>query len=133
VKNSHECFEDEVAIDFPSLDAAVERMRDAFLLHDGDTLHELATELCLSTREAFDGVTLPLEVPVRTLCRVCGGRGEVWSEPCATCAGVGHAMARHAVRLVVPPRARDGNRFCLLVSAPSSSPTRIEVRVAIRS
>ncbi len=127
-------FEDEIAIDFPSLDAAVERMRDAFLapLDEAEERPRLSAELRLSPREAFDGVTLPVDVPVRKLCTACGGRGEVWSEPCAPCAGGGQAFARHPVRLIVPPRVQDGDRFSVSVHAPSASPTRIEVRVAIR-
>src|SRR5690242_9409519 len=69
-------FEDEVAIDFPSLDEVVERMCEAFLapLHESDGSPRLSAELRLSPREAFEGVTLPLDVPVRKLCVHCGGR-----------------------------------------------------------
>jgi DnaJ-class molecular chaperone len=77
-------------------------------------------------------VTLPLDVPIRKLCAACGGRGEDWPEPCKKCDGTGHAIARHPVRLIVPARVRDGDRFSLSVSAPSASPTRVEVRIAIR-
>jgi hypothetical protein len=126
-------FQDEVAIDFPSLDEAVERMRDAFLapMNESDVHPELSAELRISPREAFDGVTLPLDVPIRKLCLACGGRGEDWPEPCDKCDGTGHAMARHPVRLVVPARVQHGDRFCLSVCAPSASPTRVEVRIAI--
>lgn len=127
-------FEDEVAIDFPSLNDAVERMCDAFLAPwgEGGLQPELSAELCLSPREAFEGVTLPLDVPVRKLCVACGGRGEDWSEPCEKCDGTGQAMARHPVKLVVPSRVQDGARFRLCVSAPSASPTRFAVRIVIR-
>jgi DnaJ-class molecular chaperone len=126
-------FRDEVAIDFPSLDEAVERMRDAFLapLNETDLQPELSAELRITAREAFDGVTLPLDVPVRKLCVTCGGRGENWPEPCETCDGTGHALARHPVRLIVPARVQDGERFSLSVCAPSASPTRVEVRISI--
>jgi hypothetical protein len=126
-------FRDEVAIDFPSLDEAVERMRDAFLapMHEHDAHAELSAELRISPREAFDGVTLPLDVPIRKLCAACGGRGEDWPEPCGACDGTGHAIARHPVRLVVPARVQDGDRFSLSVCAPSASPTRVEVRIAV--
>jgi hypothetical protein len=129
-----EWLDDEVAIDFPSLDEAVERMRDAFLapLEEGDGQPELAAELHLSAREAFDGVTVPLDVPIRKLCAGCGGRGEIWSEPCDRCHGAGQRIARHSVRLIVPPRVCDGQRFCLSVAAPSATPTRVEVRIAVR-
>ena len=129
----HAWFHDEVAIDFPSLQAAVERMREGFLAASADSDHrrKLSAELRLSAREAFDGVTVPLEVPVRKLCLACGGRGEVWPDPCGGCAGTGEALTRHPVRLVVPPRVQDGDRFSLSVHAPLAAPTRVEVRVVL--
>ncbi len=127
-------FRDEVAIDFPSLDEAVERMRDAFLapINESEAHPELSAELWISPREAFEGVTLPLDMPIRKLCIACGGRGENWPEPCGKCEGTGHAIARHPVRLVVPARVSDGARFSLSVCAPSAAPTRVEVRIAVR-
>jgi DnaJ-class molecular chaperone len=73
-----ECFADEIAIDFPSVECVVDRMRDAFLgeRHDADVLR---AELSLSQREAVDGLVVPLEVPVRATCPNCGGRGETWA------------------------------------------------------
>ena len=125
-------FDDEIAIDFPSLHAAVERMRACFVATaEGDRPCRLSTELHLSPREAFNGVTVPLDVPVRRLCVPCGGRGEIWSERCDACDGTGEALGRHPVRLVVPPRVQDGDRFALSVSAPSAPPTHVEVRVVL--
>ena len=93
-------FRDEVAIDFPSLDEAVERMRDAFLapMNESDAQPELSAELRISAREAFDGVTLPLDVPIRKLCVACGGRGEDWPEPCGK-------VRRHRPRHCAPSGA----------------------------
>ena len=53
-------FSDEIAIDFPSVDALVERVRDAFLgeLPDANTV---MTEVSLSSGEAFRGAVVPLE------------------------------------------------------------------------
>lgn len=126
-------FDDEIAIDFPSLHAAVDRMRACFVAasSEGDWSRRLLAELHLSPFEAFNGVTVPLEVPVRRLCVACGGRGEVWPDPCDACEGSGEALGRHPVRLVVPPRVQDGDRFSLSVSAPSAPPTRVEVRVVL--
>jgi DnaJ-class molecular chaperone len=125
-------FADEVAIDFPSLHAAVERMRESFVAASSEgERRRLSAELHLSAREAFDGVTVPVDVPVRKLCIACGGRGEVWSDPCEPCDGTGEALARHPVRLVVPPRVQDGDRFSLSVSAPSAPLTRVDVRVVL--
>ncbi len=124
-------FADEVAIDFPSIGAVVDRMRDAFLAPD-EWVRPLSAEILLSVREAFDGTIVPLDVPVRRMCHSCGGRGEIWAEPCDACGGKGEALVRHAVQLVVPPRVMDGDRFHLCVSAPFAPTTRVEVRVAIR-
>jgi len=128
----HGWFDDEIAIDFPSLHAAVDRMRACFVAAstEGHSRH-LSAELHLSPFEAFNGVTVPLDVPVRRLCTGCGGRGEVWSDPCDACDGSGEALGRHPVRLVVPPRVHDGDRFALSVSAPAAPPTRVEVRVVL--
>jgi len=126
-------FDDEVAIDFPSLHGAVERMRASFVAAstDSDARRQLSAELILSPREAFNGVTVPLDVPVRHICLACGGRGETWPDPCESCEGSGEALGRHPVRLVVPPRVQDGDRFALSVSAPFAAPTRVEVRVVL--
>lgn len=124
-------FTDEVAIDFPSIGEVVDRIRDAFLAPD-EWSRPLSAEIRLSAKEAFDGVVVPLDVPVRRTCPACGGRGEVWAERCGGCGGTGAALARHPVQLVVPPRVIDGARFYLSVSAPCAPPTRVEVRVAIR-
>jgi len=129
---SHECFADEIAIDFPSVGRVVERMRDAFLGErvDGDLLR---AEVSLSQREAFDGLVLSLDVPVRVTCPHCGGRGETWTEPCDLCRGTGHSLSRHPVRVSVPPRVADGACFRFRLKSRDASSVRVEVRVAIRS
>ena len=48
---SHECFADEIAIDFPSVGRVVERMRDAFLGEPVDA-DVLRADVSLSQREA---------------------------------------------------------------------------------
>jgi hypothetical protein len=124
-------FADEVAIDFPSMALAVDRMRDAFLAPEHPS-RPLSAEIRLSPREALDGAIVPLDVPVRRVCPSCGGRGETWAEPCAPCAGTGESLVSHPVRLIVPPRVMDGVRLHLRVSAPCAPPTRVEIRVAVR-
>jgi molecular chaperone DnaJ len=74
---------------------------------------------------------VPLDVPVRRLCVACGGRGEVWPDPCGVCDGSGEALGRHPVRLVVPPRVQHGDRFALAFSAPLAPMTRVEVKVIL--
>jgi len=128
----HECFADEIAIDFPSVGHVVDRMRDAFLGERADA-DVVSAEVLLSKEEAWHGLVVPLEVPIRGLCPCCGGRGETWAELCPRCRGTGAALFHHAVRLAVPARVADGARFRFRVSSPHVSSVRVEVRVAIRS
>ena len=129
---THECFADEIAIDFPSVGNVVERMRDAFLGErvDADVVRAAVS---LSQREAFAGHVVSLRVPVRITCPNCGGRGETWTEPCAACRGTGDTLVHHPWRLSVPPGGADGARFRFRISSPHAAPIRVEVRVAVRS
>lgn len=127
----HECFADEIAIDFPSVERVVERMRDRFL-GEGESDRVLSAEVSLSQFEAWRGHVVPLEIPVRATCAKCGGRGETWAEPCGDCCGSGDALLRHAVRVSVPPRVEDGTRLRFRLSSPDAPPVRVEVRVVIR-
>ncbi len=126
-----EWFADEVAIDFPSIADLIDRMRDGFLGADSGS-ESLSAEILLSRREASDGVTVPLEVPVRSTCPLCGGRGESWMEPCRGCAGTGTWHLPHRVRLSVPAGVADGTRFRFTITGALTMPTRVEVRVAVR-
>jgi len=131
-ESAHDCFHDEIAIDFPSIGGLVDRVRDAFL---GDAEREASgtvmRELRLSNREARRGTIIPLELPIRGTCRHCGGRGEVWAEPCLDCCGSGDSLVRHPIRVSVPAGVLDGARFRFRVSSPHAAPVRVELRVAI--
>jgi DnaJ-class molecular chaperone len=129
---SHECFADEIAIDFPSVGRVVERMRDAFLGEDEDA-DLLRADVSLSLREAVDGHVVPLSVPVRVTCPHCGGRGETWTERCDLCSGSGQSMLQHPVRVSVPPGVADGACFRFRLKSPDATSVRVELRVAIRS
>jgi DnaJ-class molecular chaperone len=120
---------DEVAIDFPAIPPAIDRIRSAFV--DEEARAPLRAELRLSVREAFDGVTVPLDVPVRSACPLCGGRGESWMEWCRGCGGTGESLFHHRVRLALPAGVSDGARFRFRVTSPLALPTRVEVLVAI--
>jgi molecular chaperone DnaJ len=124
-------FADEVDIDFPSLSDAIDRIREAFLASD-EPEAPLTAELLLTRHEALKGVTVPLDVPVRCTCSLCGGRGEVWMEWCGGCNGTGESYLRHRVRLSVPAHVADGARFRFSVAAPFAPPTHVEIRVAVR-
>jgi hypothetical protein len=123
------CFADEVVIDFPSVAAAVDRMRRAFLAEERPAL--LTTAIQMSRREACEGATLPLEIPVRCTCRQCGGRGEFWTGACGRCEGSGTELARHLMQVIVPAGVLDGTRFTFTVTARHHPPTRIELRVLV--
>ena len=127
-----ECFADEIAIDFPSVDHMMVRERDAFL-GESTGADTLTTEVSLSTLDASRGIVLPLEVPLRGTCAVCGGRGETWTEPCSACLGTGATLVHHPLRLSVPPGVAHGARFRFRISSPHAAPVRVEIRVAVRS
>ncbi len=128
----HECFADEIAIDFPSVDRVVERIRDRFLGEPEDDI-VLCTEVSLSKFEAWKGHVVPIELPVRATCRRCGGRGETWPEPCVDCAGTGESLSNRSVQVSVPPRVPDGTKLRFRFTSRDATPVRVEVRVAIRS
>ncbi|MGC4082624.1 MAG: hypothetical protein QM736_11065 [Vicinamibacterales bacterium] len=90
-------------------------------------------EVRLSNREALRGTIVPLELPIRGTCRRCGGRGEVWTEPCGACCGSGDSLVRHPIRVSVPPGVPDGARFRFRVSSPHAATVRVELRVAVNA
>lgn len=131
LRGERDCFADEIAIDFPSAAAVVDRMREAF---DGDdSSARVSADIELSTREASDGITVPLDVPLHSTCARCGGRGETWMEPCRPCGGSGTSLSHHRVRVSLPAGVSDGARFHFNISSPHARPARIELRVVVRA
>jgi len=129
---THECFADEIAIDFPSVGNVVDRMRTAFLGEHVET-GVLRADVSLSQREALAGHVVSLKVPVRITCPNCGGRGETWTEPCALCRGTGESLFHQALRVSVPPRVADGACVRFRLKSPDAASIRVELRIAIRS
>ncbi len=133
------CFDDEVAIDFPSVDRFVDRLCEEFAggapeaagTRGEDARRTLTAEITVSRREAFLGALVPVEVPVRRTCPACGGRGESWTDPCGACLGTGDAPARCLVRVPVPPGLSDGTRLRFRLSAPDAPPIRLDVHLSI--
>ena len=115
---SHECFADEIAIDFPSVGRVVERIRDAFLGQEADG--------------GLLRAEVSLNVPIRVTCPDCGGRGETWTEPCNLCGGNGHSTFDHPLRITLPPRVADGACFRFRIKSPDATALRVEVRIAVR-
>lgn len=123
------CFADEVAIDFPSVDLALSRIRRAFLADERPT--HVSTTVRLSDREARAGATVPLDVPVRCTCRQCGGRGESWTETCPQCDGSGAELLHQPLHVTLPAGVLDGARFQFSVTPPQNITTRIELHVLV--
>lgn len=122
-------FADEVAIDFPSVSEAVERMQIAFIERDDN--ERLRAEITVSRYDAGRGIAVPLDVPLRWTCRHCGGRGEVWGDACQDCDGHGHAFRRRRLTVAVPAGVADGDRFRFSVTPARGPRTRVELRVAV--
>lgn len=123
------CFADEIAIDFPALGPAIDRVRDG--LAAGVEMAAASAFVRLTPRQAFDGTVVPLEVPLPATCGHCGGRGESWSTPCVSCEGTGESGRPHQLQLAVPARVADGTRFRFVVTSPLARPTRVEVTVSV--
>ena len=131
VETGNAWFADEIAIDFPSVASVLDRMRDAFFGVE-PPVTTLSARIVITAREAFDGVTVPMDVPLRRTCPRCGGRGEVWTDGCETCDGLGEVSAAHSLNVRVPPRVREGARFRFSITPPGAPPTVVEVRIAVR-
>ena len=109
------CFDDEVIVDFPSVAPAVDRIRQAFL----------------SSRDALEGVTVPLSVRVRRTCGESGGRGGNWVDACGRCEGSGHELVPHQLQVTVPAGVVDGTRVHFTVTPPHHQPTRIQLHIGV--
>lgn len=123
---------DDVVVDFPSMAGLVERMRALFFAgaSDGDHL-SLTTEVTLTTKEADEGIRVPVDLPVRLTCPACGGRGEVWNEVCGLCTGTGGGFLFHHLDVRVPPGVHHGLRLRVCVSPPFALDMHLEVHIAI--
>jgi hypothetical protein len=121
---------DEVHQDFPSMLSVLDRMRQSFF---GDAPRpQSGADIVVSPQEAFWGATVALHVPVNRTCAGCGGRGEVWSDWCAECAGAGDLPGRQAVYLRVPAGVQEGTRLRFRVAAPGIRPAVIDARINIK-
>ncbi len=133
--SSHEPWHDEVGIDFPSAARVADRIRASFFGRDPHS-GPLVAELSISRDEARTGGEVPLMFPVRRLCPSCGGRGEVWLDACAPCAGSGELVGSRRIAVTLPAGTEDGAffRFAVPVHPAEGAPgfTSIEIRVAVR-
>ena len=120
---------DEVAIDFPSASVAAECLRRSVAEPDSPCLE---AEIVLDRTQAARGARVPIWLHLRHTCAQCGGRGEVWDEPCESCLGNGHAVSPLSVEVRVPPGAADGDRLRFAVTPRRGPRTRVDVRVAVK-
>lgn len=125
-----EPWDEDVAIDFPSTARVVDRIRASFFGQSGAT--DVIAEISISRDEAQAGADVPLLLPTRRLCPACGGRGEVWLDACAPCAGTGELVSPRQIRVSLPAGTEDGAHFRFALSSPGGSPTPIEIRVVVR-
>lgn len=121
---------DEVAIDFPSSRAAIEFFRRDHVEPEGQASTTQA-EITISANQAGVGAMVALDVRVPRTCACCGGRGEVWSEPCEPCDGRGQELQSQRLTVAVPPGVEHGDRFSFSVTLPRGPRTRVTVRVLL--
>jgi hypothetical protein len=121
---------DEVAIDFPSSSAAIEYFRRDHVEPE-QTTPVATAEISISSYQAHTGALVSLEVHVPRTCATCGGRGEVWSEPCDPCDGRGQSPSHQRLMVNVPAGVSDGDHFSFNLWLPRGPRTRIDVRVAV--
>lgn len=125
-----EGFDDDV-VDFPSMGRAVERMRLPFVAGVDGTM-AVSCEITMSAAEARRPQRVALDLPVRSTCRVCGGRGGSWDERCRLCDGSGHHVLRRPVHVALPAAVADGAEFRLAVDDDDAR-ALVHVRVSVIS
>jgi DnaJ-class molecular chaperone len=125
-----EPWDQDVAIDFLSTARVVDRIRASFF---GDTPSAgLVAEISISRDEAQLGADVPLLLPTRRVCPSCGGRGEVWLDACAPCAGSGEVVSPRQIRVTLPAGTEDGTQFRFALTSDGGPATSIEIHVAVR-
>ena len=127
---SKECFADEIAIDFPSVEQAVERMREASSAGVG-------TSDVLGAKCSCRGAKRGTDSSSRSKCRfaACAGIAAAAAKSgpsrAPTATGPGEAVLHHAVRVTLPPGRRRRRALPFRVSYPGAESVRVEVRIAI--
>ena len=122
---------DEVALDFPSGQQALDHARRDFAESDGPVVSTVA-EVTLTSIEARRSARVPLCLHVPALCEPCGGRGEAWDERCEACDGAGTAIAMRYVVVRVPANTVDGTTLRYRLALPYGPLVRLDVRLTVR-
>jgi len=71
--------------------------------------HQL--ELILTADEARTGVTIPITIPIRKNCPVCGGTIFSIFSFCEYCQGEGHVIRDITAKVEIPPQVQNHSRF----------------------
>lgn len=121
---------DEVALDFPSGRQALDQARRDFA--DGDTPVVVALDVPLAPIDLRRSARVPLCLHVPSVCEPCGGRGEMWNDPCPDCRGVGTADAARYVVVRVPANTSPGTVLRYRLALPYGPLVRLDVRLTAR-
>lgn len=104
--------------DFGTLNPSFEALRDRLLQNftrrgvpKAERVESLTAEVRLSPYEAFQGVMVPVGIPVFVRCTGCGGSGRDWFSPCHFCRGQGLVETERTVNIKIPPQVREGETF----------------------
>ena len=122
---------DEIALDFPSARQALDHARRDFAEADAPGAR-LAVDVTRSPLEARRSARVPLCVHLPSVCETCGGRGEVWDDPCAACAASGTATATRYVVVRVPANTSSGSELRYRLALPYGPRVRLDVRLTVR-
>jgi DnaJ-class molecular chaperone len=95
----------------PSFEAFRERYLRNFTgwnVPKAERVESLTLDVALSPAEAFYGCTVPVGVPVFSVCAECHGTGQVFPFRCTECAGSGLMEEQRTLRVHVPPQVQPG-------------------------
>tara|TARA_Y100000588_G_scaffold378076_1_gene458022 strand:+ start:192 stop:632 length:441 start_codon:yes stop_codon:yes gene_type:complete len=125
---------DEVVVDFPSMLGLVERIRSDFFGTSSarESIEPAYTaQVAVTSKQASEGVQVPLDLFVQSTCPICGGRGEIWEEMCGICVGTGSGGMFHTLNIEVPPRVKHGTCLTFKLQLPFAAESRVDVQVSI--
>jgi hypothetical protein len=131
VRPTERALGDEVALDFPSARQALDQARRDFVDAEAPALAVLV-DVALTPLEARRSARVPLCLHVPAVCETCGGRGEVWSDPCETCGRAGTSTVMRYVVVRVPAHTVDGTTLRYRLALPYGPRVRLDVQLTVR-
>ena len=90
---------------------------DFFRGREQDHQH-LSVEIILTLSEARRGCKVPLEIPLRAICRRCSGSGFVGELICGHCRGRGEERIEKRIKVTLPPGVRSGTEMKIPLKDP---------------